>query len=629
MTIHDIIYNQLDEKDVLENNEIQANRLVSFSLVFFSILVFLYWCMDRMGYVWAEEPNKLWIIIAELVIPALICRWVKGKKIWLKYVLLVEFVLVLARLNTMVGYNMKLLIVLPTLLACRYFSKNLLKIIAMLTTVSYAASSFIGAFFDTCDMDLNYYVVRPGTVLEIKTDLWDAIYDIGVNRIGYTTSYMTLSLLPEICVYSLIAIISIRIAEKGREMVTEQAKITQKSARMEAELTLANNIQTHMLPTIFPPSVGSKEVELYASMDPAKSVGGDFYDFFMVDDKSMAMVIADVSGKGVPAALLMVITKILIKNEVNMGATPEEAFTKVNHLLCEGNEDDMFVTAWLGMLDTETGKLIYVNAGHNPPLIRLTQEGNEAAATYEYLQEKPGFILAGIDGLRYKEHELQMHPGDALFLYTDGATEAKNEREEFYGTERLRDYLNAHRFGESKKLLVGVREDIRSFVGEAEQFDDITLMQVKYLGYKKKENMKKMSFPAETGKLDDVLQFVGAELEKSRCSGRIQMQIELCVEEIFVNIANYAYAKRENDVLVTMKQEGDVLTLQFIDHGIPFDPLKQKTPDIKAAAREREIGGLGIFLVREKMDDVQYDYQNGKNILTMKKRIGAINEADN
>lgn len=615
---------KLNKEDVLENNEIQANVLAAFSMLFFSILVFLFWCLCRLGCIGVRDAWRLLYIDTELIIPALICRHIKGQRVWLKYVLLLELVLVVARLNTLLGYNVKLLIILPTVLACRYFSGYFMRVVALFTTVTYGLSSFIGAFFETCDIDLNYYFIKPGTMLQIQTDIWRAIYDAGIDRIGYTVRYMSLSLFPEICMYSLIALICIRIAQKGREMVLEQAAITQKSARMETELTLANNIQTHMLPTIFPPSVGSKEIELFASMDPAKSVGGDFYDFFMVDDRNMAMVIADVSGKGVPAALLMVITKILIKNEVNMGGTPEEVFTKVNHLLCEGNEDSMFVTAWLGILDTETGLLTYVNAGHNPPLIKLADAAeNGKEPLFEYLNGKPGFILGGMDGLRYHQRKLQMRPQDALFLYTDGATEAKNEAEAFYGADRLRSYLNEHRFCDSKSLLKGVREDIRSFSGKAEQFDDITLMSVRYLSYKKKDEMVRRSFPADTGKLDDVLRFVDTELQKGECSRRIQMQIALCVEEIFVNIARYAYSQHDSDVLVTVKREDDVLTLQFIDHGIPFNPLRQKMPDVTAAPADREVGGLGIFLVKEKMDEVRYDYQNGRNILMMKKRMGA------
>ncbi len=619
MTIRDVVYGDLDEKNVLENNEIQSNVLVGFSMSFFGILVFLFWCMERAGLLWIQSPERLLWMVAALAFPAFACHHTKGRRIWLKYFMLADLVLVVAGLNLLLGFCIRLLIVVPTVLACRYFSGKLLRVIAILTAVTYTMSSFVGAYFGTCDIDLNYYVIQPGTTLEIRSDLWDAIYTLGINRTGYTTTFLVLSLLPEICIYSMIAVACIRIAQKGREMVLEQAVISRRSARLETELNLANNIQTHMLPTIFPPSVGSREIEMFASMDPAKSVGGDFYDFFMVDEKNMAMVIADVSGKGIPAALFMVITKTLIKNEVNMGGAPGEVFARVNHLLFEGNEDDMFVTAWLGILNTETGLLTYVNAGHNPPLIRL--HGADPESRFAYLKERPGFVLGGMDGLRYRQRELVMQPGDSLFLYTDGATEAKNEEEAFYGTERFLHYLNEHRAESPESLLQGVREDIRRFTEPAEQFDDITLMCVKYLAYPKKDAIQTRYFPADVKHLDDVMEFAEAELEKTECPGTSKTEIALCVEEIFVNIAEYAYPRQKDDVQVSWEQEGNEVTIRFIDHGIPFDPLEERKPDLKAAPEERPIGGLGIFLVKEKMDDVEYEYRSGRNILTIRKKI--------
>ena len=189
---------KLNKEDVLENNEIQANVLAAFSMLFFSILVFLFWCLCRLGCIGVRDAWRLLYIDAELIIPALICRHIKGQRVWLKYVLLLELVLVVARLNTLLGYNVKLLIILPTVLACRYFSGYFMRVVALFTTVTYGLSSFIGAFYETCDIDLNYYFIKPGTTLQIQTDIWRAIYDAGIDRIGYTVRYMSLSLLPEI-----------------------------------------------------------------------------------------------------------------------------------------------------------------------------------------------------------------------------------------------------------------------------------------------------------------------------------------------------------------------------------------------------------------------------------------------
>ena len=251
-------------------------------------------------------------------------------------------------------------------------------------------------------------------------------------------------------------------------------QITAEKERIGAELNVATQIQADMLPRIFPAFPERKEFDIYATMDPAKEVGGDFYDFFLVDDDHLAVVIADVSGKGVPAALFMVIAKTLIKNHAQNKDTPGSVFTQTNEQLCEGNDAGLFVTAWMGVLEISTGKLIYVNAGHNPPLLRRADE------KFEWLKSRPGFVLAGMEGVRYRENEMEMQPGDMLFLYTDGVTEATNANQELFGEERLLETLNEQPKLPVSALLPKVKKSIDSFVGEAEQFDDITMLSLNY-----------------------------------------------------------------------------------------------------------------------------------------------------
>ena len=251
-------------------------------------------------------------------------------------------------------------------------------------------------------------------------------------------------------------------------------QITAEKERIGAELNVATQIQADMLPRIFPAFPERKEFDIYATMDPAKEVGGDFYDFFLVDDDHLAVVIADVSGKGVPAALFMVIAKTLIKNHAQNKDAPGAVFTQTNEQLCEGNDAGLFVTAWMGVLEISTGKLIYVNAGHNPPLLRRADE------KFEWLKSRPGFVLAGMEGVRYRENEMEMQPGDMLFLYTDGVTEATNANQELFGEERLLETLNEQPKLPVSALLPKVKKSIDSFVGEAEQFDDITMLSLNY-----------------------------------------------------------------------------------------------------------------------------------------------------
>lgn len=250
--------------------------------------------------------------------------------------------------------------------------------------------------------------------------------------------------------------------------------VTAEKERINAELSLASDIQLNMLPSIFPAFPDHDEFDVYATMTPAKEVGGDFYDFFLIDEKHIAIVIADVSGKGVPAALFMVIAKTLIKNHTQLGLPVHEVFSSVNKLLCEGNDADLFVTAWLGILDLTSGCMTFVNAGHNPPL--LCQNG-----LFQYLKAPAGFVLAGIDTFQYKQNEITLTPGDRIFLYTDGVTEATDLEQELYGEERLINFMNQHTADSAKDVLHELKADIYEFVGEAPQFDDITMLMFDYI----------------------------------------------------------------------------------------------------------------------------------------------------
>lgn len=252
--------------------------------------------------------------------------------------------------------------------------------------------------------------------------------------------------------------------------------VTAEKERIGAELSVATHIQASMLPCIFPAFPNRREFDIYATMTPAKEVGGDFYDFFLVDDDHLAVVIADVSGKGVPAALFMVIAKTLIKDHTQSGKPPEEVFTEVNRQLCEANDENLFVTAWMGVLEISTGKLVYVNAGHNPPVI-----GRKNGET-EFLRSRPGFVLAGLDFTKYRAGSLELMPGDLLYLYTDGVTEAMNTAQELYGEERLKRTLEANVSAAPEEIFKAVKKDLDDFVADAPQFDDITMLAMRYLG---------------------------------------------------------------------------------------------------------------------------------------------------
>ena len=397
-------------------------------------------------------------------------------------------------------------------------------------------------------------------------------------------------------------------------VTTLKRYIADAAARIDKELEYAKQIQLSALPTNFPKG---EDYSIYAQMIAAKEVGGDFYDFYKLSDTTVAFLAADVSGKGIPAAMFMMTAKTIIKDLAERGLAVNEIFTQANEKLCENNESGMFVTAWMGILDLTTGQVKFANAGHNPPLLK------RANGSFEYLKTRAGFVLAGMEGIRYRISELTLHPGDRLFLYTDGVPEATNTENTLYGETRLLDFMNRNSAVDSTSLLPALKANIDEFVGEAPQFDDITMLM---FDYKPKEGgayMTNQTFPANTEALPDILGFVEETLESYGCPLKIQMALCVAIEEVFVNIAHYAYDGGEGHVSlgIAFDASESTVTFRMTDKGIPFDPLKKPDPDITLSAEDRDIGGLGIFIAKKTMDCVTYAYENGENILTMIKRI--------
>ena len=400
--------------------------------------------------------------------------------------------------------------------------------------------------------------------------------------------------------------------------VRDLTAVTAERERIGAELSVAFRIQSDILPAVFPAFPDRKDFDIYASMAPAREVGGDFYDFFLIDESRLGLVIADVSGKGVPAALFMMIARTLIRNHVQSGEEPADALTAVNEQLCENNKENMFVTAWLGVLDLSSGQLKFANAGHNPPLFK------HGDGEYEYMRVRAGLVLAGMEGIRYRQSSVQLSRGDRIFLYTDGVTEAESQNHIFYGEERLCDVLRGLTESAPEETVAAVDADVRRFAEGAEQVDDITMMCLEYTG-----NGSELicTVPAEREQLYRVLEFTEAQTKEAGASRKETDRLLLAVEEIFVNIADYAYVDGRGDVTVKVRRTDNAqMEITFSDSGVPYDPLEKPDPDTHLAAEKRQEGGLGILLAKNMMDEMEYERRDGRNILTMKKRFMAAKE---
>ena len=397
---------------------------------------------------------------------------------------------------------------------------------------------------------------------------------------------------------------------KLREYIKQNEAITAEKERIGTELELATRIQADMLPNIFPPFPERTDFDVFASMTPAKEVGGDFYDFFLIDDTHLAMVMADVSGKGVPAALFMMMSKILIKNAVNNGNNPAEALTTVNEQICANNREEMFVTVWLGIIDLETGLITATNAGHEKPIIK------HKGGNFECLMDKHGFIIGGMSGIKYKSYEIQLQRGSKLFIYTDGLVEATNKDDELFGIERTLEALNKVKNEKPRDILQSVKLDVDEFVATAPKFDDLTMLCFEYFG-----SDNEITFSTTFENVNTAIQFVSKKADMLPFSSKEKYQIEISVDEIVSNIVRYAYEDNEGEATVKVTSDNDTLTIQIIDYGIPYNPLEKEDPDVTLSADERGIGGYGIFIVKKVMDEIHYEYKDGKNILTLIKRV--------
>lgn len=381
---------------------------------------------------------------------------------------------------------------------------------------------------------------------------------------------------------------------------TLKGYITEAENRIDRELEFARQIQKSSLPSVFPPYPEHKEFDIYASMDAAKEVGGDFYDFFLTDKNHLAILVADVSGKGIPAALFMMRAKTLIKNLCESGKSVDEVLTLANKALCENNDAEMFVTAWLGVINLDTLVLEYANAGHNPPLIKIGDK-------FEYLRTKPNFILAGLSMSKYKKHEIELKVGSQIFLYTDGVTEAADSTNKLYGEARLIETINKEDLS-PESLCNMIKTDIKDFVKDAEQSDDITMLSVRI---NRVDETEKIELTPNVESIVKANDFFTQTLEKWETNMKTTNKVMLALDEIYSNIVYYSKATLANLILIK-KEEG--IEIIFEDNGLPYDPTLNKDPDVTLGAEERKIGGLGIYMVKKIADTVEYKYDN-KNIL--------------
>ena len=400
---------------------------------------------------------------------------------------------------------------------------------------------------------------------------------------------------------------------------------TARNQSIANELNIARKIQMAMLPTRFPPFPDYSNLNAYGEVIPAKEVGGDLFDFYIRENR-LFFCVGDVSGKGVPASIVMAMTRSIFRSFSSYLNSPAQIVTQMNDSLSgEGNDQNMFVTLFVGILDLGTGSLTYCNAGHDAP-IQLSAVSNQQSAISSQLAVIPNLPLGVLAGFEYQEQEAKMAVGDTLFLYTDGLNEAENSEHEQFGMERINERLRVMGDRLPKEIIETMQQAVAEFVGDAEQSDDLTMFAIRLLELSAVSSQQSAVRNSEHFSLvmrNDIQQIptLAEWIDTLGLPEELNMPINLALEETVTNVMLYAYPGKSGQVLVEAEKSPEQVIFTITDSGIPFDPTKQKEADITLSVEERAIGGLGIHLVRQLMDDIRYERKDDKNILTLVKKL--------
>ena len=399
--------------------------------------------------------------------------------------------------------------------------------------------------------------------------------------------------------------------------IDELKNTTAQKASIESELQVASGIQMGMLPKKFPTYPERDDVQLYASLTPAKEVGGDLFDFYFRDEK-LFFCIGDVSGKGVPASLFMAVTRAVFRTVSARESMPDHIMAALNQTMVDMNETNMFVTLFIGVLDLPTGRMHYCNAGHDAPLL--------VGAGVGLLPCDANIPVGVMPSWKYTLQEAQIFTGTTIFLFTDGLTEAEDATHNQFRMERINDVAAqalAHHQQEPRQLIGLMTDAVHQFVGDAEQSDDLTLMAIQYIKQQRDVKMRKsIVLSNDISEVPRLTAFVDAVCEAVGFNPTVSMQMNLAIEEAVVNVMNYAYPRgKKGDVTIEALSNDVRLKFVIIDSGTPFDPTVHADVDTTLSAQERPIGGLGIHLVRQMMDSINYERVNNLNVLTLRKKL--------
>ena len=609
-------------------NEIDANRQMIFANLFGGIVLLIIWVLYLVG-VFPIRTNIRIIIdiifpilILVLVSPLFYLKSPRMKKPGFKYFVVFSFLMVVAVFNVVLPKHGVLGWALCLLMVNHYYNPKFGRSVFIAVLVSMLICLYMGMFLGEFDPYLIGDGILDGKIFyptdslgnyfypDTPTERFEVLHNelvLGENRY---LKIFTFYFIPRTVFITLIFMTSNSLNRRTYKLLVNEIKVNSEQEKISTELNVAKDIQIATLPSEF---VTNKDVEILAQLKAAKEVGGDFYDYFNLGDDHVAIVIGDVSGKGIPAAMFMMKTITCFKNYVSSEKAPSQILREVNKTIYEGNANQMFVTCFLAIVNTKTGLVKFANAGHNPPIVG--QSGK-----FQYLKCHAGFILGCMPDSYAIDEEFTFEKGDSITLYTDGITEARNMDGEFYGEKRLLSFFNNRQFTSVVHLHHELKDDVSNFVGEAEQSDDMTFLTLKFHGDEYYYSEKLSAGTLEN--IPEMLKFIGDFCDEHELKS-LKNNLLVVGDELISNIVKYGYKDSQGDVFVRLlynvsKQE---IIITIIDTGIPFNQFEVNNSPIEGDITNREEGGLGILIVKNIMTEYAYDRIYDKNIITLKKKI--------
>lgn len=524
-----------------------------------------------------------------------------------KNFLLFSLMAVVAAINIFLPKHGLLAWTLPIVMASHYYNPRFARVIFFSTITLMLICMYTGMFLGEYDPLLlgsgveKEAVNTPEERLELLKDLMAQ----GNNRY---IKVFTLYYIPRVAAISLVFIITDSLNKRTNRLLREEILANGEHEKSKTELNIAKEIQINTLPSS---EIDDGEVHIVGELDAAKEVGGDLYDYLYIDENHIAILVGDVSGKGVPAAMFMMKVITSFRDFTVKNKLPSEILKDINTSIIRGNKAGMFVTCFLAIFDKRNGKIIYSNAGHNPPLIG-------SSFHFRYLKPKQGFLLGMFDDPPLVDEEIVLEKGESITLYTDGITEARNSEGEFYGEKRLLETFNKKEQFSIDELHEDLKEDIASFVKDAPQSDDITFVTLKYHDASVRTNHKRFD-----GTLEDIknmLSFIGDFADENEFSEENKNKLLIVSDEILSNVVKYGYQNEGGPIMIRLSFNKKIneFTITVIDKSPEFNQLEVKTDNNN---EELHIGGYGLSIVKNIMDEYSYNYADEKNILTLKKII--------